>query len=172
MPLERGRKTQYVVILSRKSHASGQILTQNVPNFTVRHSENDEKKGKNKLFQPIFARFWCGRQESAFSGAPRSDVINVVLCQRVCRSPSLVGQSILLSQNGSHPQFLSIYPYHTKQKSTREGCSFVWCGRQELKTYDDAKKALIFKAFLLLNANVDAKIFQENEGVTGLVLCA
>ena len=34
-----------------------------------------------------------------------------------------------------------------------------WCGRQELKTYDDAKKALIFKAFLLLNANVDAKIF-------------
>ena len=34
-----------------------------------------------------------------------------------------------------------------------------WCGRQELKIYDDKKKALIFKAFLLLNANVDAKIF-------------
>ena len=36
-----------------------------------------------------------------------------------------------------------------------------WGGRQELKTYDDKKKALIFKAFLLLNANVDARIFLE-----------
>ena len=36
-----------------------------------------------------------------------------------------------------------------------------WCGRQELKTYDDMKKALIFKAFLLLNANVDAKIIRR-----------
>ena len=36
-----------------------------------------------------------------------------------------------------------------------------WCGRQELKTCDDMKKALIFKAFLLLNANVDAKNFKE-----------
>ena len=27
------------------------------------------------------------------------------------------------------------------------------------KTYEDKKKALIFKAFLLLNANVDVKIF-------------
>ena len=35
---------------------------------------------------------------------------------------------------------------------------FSWCGRQELKTYDDKKKALKIKAFLLLNANVDAKI--------------
>ena len=32
-----------------------------------------------------------------------------------------------------------------------------WCGRQELKTCDDMKKALIFKAFLLLNANAAAK---------------
>ena len=32
-----------------------------------------------------------------------------------------------------------------------------WCGRQELKIYDDMKKALIFKAFLLLNANAAAK---------------
>ena len=34
-----------------------------------------------------------------------------------------------------------------------------WCGRQELKTYDDMKKALIFKAFFQLNAKMDAKIF-------------
>ena len=92
---------------------------------------------KNRAFIRSFrinTSFWCGRKERsdgiarnerpgicpyraeqrdtddrncAFSGAPRSDVINVVLCQRVCRCPSLVGQSILLSQNGSHPQFLS-----------------------------------------------------------------
>ena len=43
-------------------------------------------------------------------------------------------------------------------RSFRINTSF-WCGRQELKTYDDMKKALIFKAFLLLNANVDAKKF-------------
>lgn len=30
---------------------------------------------------------------------------------------------------------------------------------QELKIYDDTKKALIFKAFLLLKANLDVKFF-------------
>ena len=46
---------------------------------------------------------------------------------------------------------------------------FLWCGRQELKTYDDKKKALIFKAFLLLNANVDAKIFWGRYDIAGLI---
>ena len=36
---------------------------------------------------------------------------------------------------------------------------FLWCGRQELKTYDDKKKALKIKDFLLLNAKMDAKNF-------------
>ena len=44
-----------------------------------------------------------------------------------------------------------------------------WCGRQELKTYDDTKKALVFKAFLLLNANVDAKIFWGRYDIAGLI---
>ena len=44
-----------------------------------------------------------------------------------------------------------------------------WCGRQELKTYDDTKKALIFKAFLLLNANVDAEIFLGRYDIAGLI---
>ena len=44
-----------------------------------------------------------------------------------------------------------------------------WCGRQELKTYDDKKKALIFKAFLLLNANEDTKIFWGRYDVAGLI---
>jgi hypothetical protein len=43
-------------------------------------------------------------------------------------------------------------------RSFRINTSF-WCGRQELKIYDDAKKALKIKAFLLLNAKVDAKNF-------------
>ena len=46
---------------------------------------------------------------------------------------------------------------------------FSWCGRQELKTYDNMKKALIFKAFLLLNANVDAKIFGGRYDIVGLI---
>ena len=44
-----------------------------------------------------------------------------------------------------------------------------WCGRQELKTCNNTKKALIFKAFLLLNANVDAKIFWERYDIAGLI---
>ena len=57
-----------------------------------------------------------------------------------------------------------------------------WCGRkersdgiaslpsvQELKIYDDAKKALIFKAFLLLNASMDAKIFLGRYDIAGLI---
>ncbi len=44
-----------------------------------------------------------------------------------------------------------------------------WCGRQELKTYDDTKKALIFKAFLLLNANMDAKVFWGRYDIAGLI---
>ena len=35
---------------------------------------------------------------------PRSDVINVVLCQRVTYIQICVRQSVLLPQNGSHPQ--------------------------------------------------------------------
>ena len=49
----------------------------------------------------------------------------------------------------------------TKKRYPIKGFRYFWCGRQELNTYDDTKKALIFKAFLLLNANVDAKIFKK-----------
>ena len=51
---------------------------------------------------------------SAFSGAPRSDVINVVLCHQVFLYPSSVRQSVLLSQNGSHPRT----PSHTVESKT------------------------------------------------------
>ena len=44
-----------------------------------------------------------------------------------------------------------------------------WCGRQELKTYDDMKKALIFKAFLLLNANVNTEIWRINRRIDNAI---
>ena len=61
-------------------------------------------------------------------------------------------------------EFLTAWNYQICKKNRAFIRSFriitrFWCGRQELKIYDDKKKALIFKAFLLLNANVDAKIF-------------
>ena len=70
----------------------------------------------------------------AFSSAPRSAIINCRLCRLFFREKYLHWQSVLLSQNGSHPQFLSRIRLHTKQKNTHKGCFFVWCGRQELNT--------------------------------------
>lgn len=58
----------------------------------------------------------------------------------------------------------------TKQKrKPRKRFPFLWCGRQELKTYDDTKKALVSKAFLLLNANMDAKIFWGRYDIADLI---
>ena len=51
------------------------------------------------------------------------------------------------------------YLRQNKKRKPRTRFLFSWCGRQELKIYDDKKKALIFKAFLLLNAKMDAKNF-------------
>ena len=55
------------------------------------------------LFAYLFLH-GAGRGILAFSGAPRSDVINVVLCRQVFHNPSFVRQSVLLPQNGSHPR--------------------------------------------------------------------
>ena len=49
------------------------------------------------------------------------------------------------------------YLRQNKKRKPRTRFPFSWCGRQELKTCDDKKKALIFKAFLLLNAKMDAQ---------------
>ena len=43
----------------------------------------------------------AGAKSRAFGGAPRSDVINVVLCRQALRYPAFVRQSVLLLQNGS-----------------------------------------------------------------------
>ncbi len=67
----------------------------------------------------------------AFSGAPRSDVINVVLCRRAYHNPAAARQSVLLPQNGSHPRILfnSRTPYQTKRTPVF-GCSFCLAQRR------------------------------------------
>ena len=52
------------------------------------------------LFAYLFLH-GAGRGILAFSGAPRSDVINVVLCRQFYHNPTAVRQSVLLPQNGS-----------------------------------------------------------------------
>ena len=57
-----------------------------------------------RKFKQFPASFGRGDGICAFSGAPRSDVINVVLCRQVFRNSSFVRQSVLLPQNGSLPR--------------------------------------------------------------------
>ncbi|MBQ9729933.1 MAG: hypothetical protein IJV80_03875, partial [Clostridia bacterium] len=109
--------------------------------------------------------FGAERGIRAFSGAPRSAIINGVLCRKhtICGKAFCSRKTALLAQarlslrsvtltptyrrslisslqgvinallNGQLvPQFLSNSRYYTKQKNTHKGCSFVWCGRQEL----------------------------------------
>ena len=64
----------------------------------------DQKCGATTRLHRIFGR---GDGILAFSGAPRSDVINVVLCCQIFHYPSFVKQSVLLSQNGSPPRIPS-----------------------------------------------------------------
>ena len=66
--------------------------------------------------------FFVGAEKRirAFSGAPRFDVINVVLCRRAYRNPTAARQSVLLSQNGSPLESSSILVTQAKAKSTLE----------------------------------------------------
>ena len=70
-------------------------------------------------FNDAFSAFFFGADDKicAFSGAPRPDVINVVLCLQAYHYSFPVRQSVLLSQNGSHPQILSkIQNSHQKRE--------------------------------------------------------
>ena len=57
----------------------------------------------------------------AFSGAPRSAIINCRLCRQVYHYPTAVRQSVLLPQNGSHPQILSKIQSSNQKESTQQG---------------------------------------------------
>ncbi len=53
----------------------------------------------------------------AFSGAPRSAIINCRLCRRPYRKSCVMEQSVLLSQNGSHPQLPLCVRYISKKNT-------------------------------------------------------
>ena len=52
---------------------------------------------------------------------PRSDIINVVLCLQATLTFNAVRQSVLLSQNGSHPQLRPRRPLSTNKKYPTQG---------------------------------------------------
>ena len=120
----------------------------------------------------IITRFWCGRKERS-DGIARNERPGIApLAARP--TPTLLtssfanGSTIVQASLGkafcSRKMAPTLNSCRGKRK-TKIGCPmdilFLWCGRQELKTCDDMKKALIFKAFLLLDANVDAKNFSN-----------
>ena len=76
--------------------------------------------GLNKKFDKSKLVEFFGADEGicAFSSAPRFDVINVVLCRKVFPFPKSVRQSVLLPQNGSHPQIPSYIRLIPKNKNT------------------------------------------------------
>ena len=67
-----------------------------------------------------------GGESCAFSGAPRSAIINCRLCRQVYLFPKFVRQSVLLPQNGSHPQLSPRRPVSTNKNTPREG--YFVCG--------------------------------------------
>ena len=76
---------------------------------------------------PIEASPIFGANEGicAFSGAPHSAIINCRLCRQVYRKLSFVRQSVLLPQNGFHPQIPSLLGTHTNKKDTPARVSFL-----------------------------------------------
>ena len=68
---------------------------------------------------------WCGRQESAFSGAPRQTIINRLFCRQAQRCSNCSRQNILLAQNGSHPQARPEYGKQYKTPNLKEDRGFV-----------------------------------------------
>ena len=76
---------------------------------------------------PIIRVFFKTFGIRTFSGAPRSDVINVVLCRQVCRKSTTARQSILLPQNGSHPRIPLPFRNTTQKRDAQARIPFL-CG--------------------------------------------
>ena len=74
-----------------------------LPYFALKCAENMKKTNFYLVDKSSFL-FGAERGILAFSSAPRSDVINVILCRQFYRNPTTVRQSVLLPQNGSHPR--------------------------------------------------------------------
>ena len=78
-----------------------------------------------------FAFFGRGDGIRPFSRAPRSAIINGVLCRLCFCITSLRWQSVLLSQNGSHPQIPSLWRKIKNAKHQMVICIF-WSRRRDL----------------------------------------
>ena len=90
------------------------------------------KKNRSDTFvSNLCFSFGADEGTRAFSGAPRSDVINVVLCHQAYHYPNPVRQSVLLPQNGSHPRVPSYYGSSKKMRYPTWDISFFWCGRRD-----------------------------------------
>ena len=63
--------------------------------------QKKEVKSSLDKFHYLFGR---GDGTCAFSGAPRSAIINCRLCRQSTHPLNIIRQSVLLPQNGSHPQ--------------------------------------------------------------------
>ena len=116
----------------------------------------------------IITRFWCGRKERKRRNSEKRASRNLPFPQAEPRQGVEIRDVFSEKMNLRKPYFSREPAYNYTVRATiyhitKIGCPmdilFLWCGRQELKTYDDVKKALKIKAFLLLNATVDAKIF-------------
>ena len=76
---------------------------------------------------PIIRAFLKTFGIRTFSGAPRSDVINVVLCRQVYRKSTTARQSILLPQNGFHPRIPLPFRNTTQKRDAQARIPFL-CG--------------------------------------------
>jgi len=91
-----------------------------------------KKSVKNQCFSRIFGR---GDGIRAFSGAPRSAIINGILCHQVFCNPAVVWQSVLLPQNDSHPRIPSRFRFI--KKSVKNQCFSRIFGRGDgIRTHD------------------------------------
>ena len=82
---------------------------------------------------------------------PRSDVINVVLCQRATYIQIYTRQSVLLPQNGSHPQLRPRRPISTNKKTSKQEAFLfvVEVVGVEPTSYAAAKKLSTYLVYLL-----------------------
>ena len=98
-----------------------------VYSYYIKKLRKSQEKGKGCLCRLLSAiksvpqDTFVGAERGirAFSGAPRSAIINCRLCHQRYRCSSSVGQSILLPQNGSHPQIPLYIRYNKKYRNEK-----------------------------------------------------
>ena len=104
-----------------------------VYSYYIKKLRKSQEKGKGCLCRLLSAiksvpqDTFVGAERGirAFSGAPRSAIINCRLCRQVFGCQNSVRQSVLLPQNGSHPQLPSQCRESKKRQETKDVLSFL-----------------------------------------------